>query len=151
MSGWTTPPCIRHAPAFNESCPDCLFEALVRERTARAEAERRLAVGERVIAGTAYPSDATLTREQAFHGWEVANRQRDGYAERALAAERALSASREEAGRYREALAGVLAVADGDHCACGDSGCTKTREAWAAARAALSVDDGAERFGEGQG
>jgi hypothetical protein len=64
-------------------------------------------------------------------------------------AESALSASREEAGRYREALAGVLAVADGDHCACGDPGCTKTREAWAAARAALSVDDGAERFGEG--
>jgi hypothetical protein len=40
-----------------------------------------------VIAGTAYPTDATLTKEQAFHGWHVANRQREGWMARALAAE----------------------------------------------------------------
>jgi hypothetical protein len=54
----------------------------------------RLAVAETVIAGTAYPSDATLTREQALHGWFVANRQRDRESERAESAERALGEAR---------------------------------------------------------
>jgi hypothetical protein len=61
-----------------------------RALAAEREAERQAAV----IAGTAYPSDASLTREQAFHGWEVANRQRDGYARRAETAERSLSSLR---------------------------------------------------------
>jgi hypothetical protein len=137
---------------------------------AREEAERRLAVGERVIAGTAYPSDATLTREQAFHGWEVANRQRDGYAERARAAERALSASREEAGRVLAAIRLALGTMQKPmermekvcalgmvEPACDHDALRSLRAAMrtlqdahdAAARAALSVDDGASRSGEG--
>jgi hypothetical protein len=48
----------------------------------------------------------------------------------------------ETAKRAEAALRGLLAVADGDHCACGDPGCTKTRDAWAAARAVAAPSPG---------
>jgi hypothetical protein len=80
-----------------------------RALAAEREAERQAAV----IAGTAYPSDASLTREQAFHGWEVANRQRDGYARRAETAERSLSSLR--AGVARLAEAADREAAEFDH------------------------------------
>jgi hypothetical protein len=45
--------------------------------------------------------------------------------------------SRDE--QIETALRGLLLIADGDHCACGDPGCTSLRDAWAAARTALDA------------
>lgn len=77
------------------------LDEAIRFRAQRDEARASLARAESVIAGTAYPNDENLTRAQAFHGWEVANRQRDGYAQRVLALEAESARLRAEVDRLR--------------------------------------------------
>jgi hypothetical protein len=133
---------------------EALRAALASERTARAEAERRVAaLTEEVMAPCDCPAHVERRRAEAAERERDALRATEGAAIRLMADERdealaALSALRDEAGRLRRAL--LVYFPPGSWCgACGQgihapdaTPCRDPVRGCVAARAALSVDDG---------